>query len=515
MATIQHPIIGHIQGNKIDDVVEFLGIQYATLAHQFASSVPVDYQKNPDHIIDATSYGPSVGGVDGCDSEFELIQHKLPRTHFAQSTIDGLNLNITIPQISGHSSSFPVLVFFHGGGFGAGSSSWPQNQLTSLVSHSRKLGLPAIGVSINYRVGPAGFLTSKEMRDVGLPPNNGLRDQRVALKWVKDHINGFGGDASNITLVGHSAGGVSASLHLSNEEPLFKRIACLSGQFLAVKTLPSEDHEHFYAESMRILGWENLLANERVARLQDLNAEDLAKISKLPPRPIIDGDICRLMPSVQAIAGGMPTELHSGWCQDLFIGDCQFDGSIMAGALDHRKLGIYESWAQYLVKELEDVPGLADNILSAYGMNGKNCNDDECLHGILRFMTDMFFYVPTVYLARAWKTGAAYVYRFNAPNPWKGRWEGEASHITDQSMLLHNFDEFLTEDQKQIAWSYTRDLLAFVSGVPPWKSFEGQESFERQYGSSLGGRPRFIWDILKRVEPDRISSMLEQFIASG
>lgn len=59
----------------------------------------------------------------------------------------------------------------------------------------------------SYRVGPAGFLTSKELRDAGFTPNNGLRDQRVALQWIKAHIGGFGGDSENITLVGHSAGG--------------------------------------------------------------------------------------------------------------------------------------------------------------------------------------------------------------------------------------------------------------------------------------------------------------------
>jgi carboxylesterase type B len=59
----------------------------------------------------------------------------------------------------------------------------------------------------SYRVGPAGFLTSREMRETGLTSNNGLRDQRVALKWVQHHVRGFGGDPDNVTLVGHSAGG--------------------------------------------------------------------------------------------------------------------------------------------------------------------------------------------------------------------------------------------------------------------------------------------------------------------
>lgn len=179
----------------------------------------------------------------------------------------------------------------------------------------------------SYRVGPAGFLTSQELRDAGFTPNNGLRDQRVALQWIKAHIKGFGGDSENITLVGHSAGGVSASLHLASEEPLFKRVACLSGQFLAVKPLPDPVHEHFYAESVRILGLDNLSPTERVSHIQGLNADEVAKISAFPSRPIIDGNICLEMPSVKAVAGEIPTTLHRGWCQDLFIGDCQFDVS--------------------------------------------------------------------------------------------------------------------------------------------------------------------------------------------
>ncbi|KAJ5667420.1 hypothetical protein N7507_003284 [Penicillium longicatenatum] len=423
MTTIQHPILGRIQGNKKNDLVEFLGIQYATLAHQFAPPVPIN-RKDFDELIDSTSYGPSVGGVDGCDSEFDLIQHKLPRTHFAKSATQGLNLNITVPNVNDSHTRLPVLVFLHGGGFGVGSSSWPQNQLTNLVSIANELGLPVVGV--NIKVGPAGFLTSKELRDAGFTPNNGLRDQRVALQWIKTHIDGFGGDSENITLVGHSAGGVSASLHLASEEPLFKRVACLSGQFLAVKPLPDPAHEHFYAESLQILG------------------------------------------------------------------------------LD-----------EYLTKEVEDIPGLSSKILSTYGIDSDNNNDDEALHGILRLLNDVFFYIPTVYLAQSWNDGAAYVYRFNSPNPWEGRWKGKASHITDLTMLLHNYDEFLNEEQKIAGQDYTRDLLAFVSGKKAWQASYGQGAFEREYGHLQDGRSTSIWDIIEEIEPDRLALVLEQFIARG
>lgn len=117
-------------------------------------------------------------------------------------------------------------------------------------------------------------------------------------------------------------------------------------------------------------------------------------------------------------------------------------------------------------------------------------------------------------MAGAWKSGSAYLYRFNAPNPWEGRWQGEAAHITDLTMLLHNFDEFLTEEQKGPGGVFSHDLLAFVSAKAPWKAFDGQESSAREYGSLTSDRRDFIWEILKEIEPDRLTGLLEGFLAS-
>jgi carboxylesterase type B len=82
--------------------------------------------------------------------DFALTQHTLPRTHFAQSSTEGLNLNITLPRMTKSSEPLPVLVFLHGGGFEIGSSSWPQNRLNRLVSLACEIGLPVLGVSIKY-----------------------------------------------------------------------------------------------------------------------------------------------------------------------------------------------------------------------------------------------------------------------------------------------------------------------------------------------------------------------------
>lgn len=59
----------------------------------------------------------------------------------------------------------------------------------------------------SYRLGVLGFLTSEELREAGYKANNGIRDQRTALLWVKRNISGFGGDPDNVTVIGESAGG--------------------------------------------------------------------------------------------------------------------------------------------------------------------------------------------------------------------------------------------------------------------------------------------------------------------
>lgn len=60
-------------------------------------------------------------------------------------------------------------------------------------------------------VGALGFLTTG---DEVVPGNNGLKDQALAIKWVKDNIDTFGGDRDKITVFGESAGGASAHLHM-------------------------------------------------------------------------------------------------------------------------------------------------------------------------------------------------------------------------------------------------------------------------------------------------------------
>jgi para-nitrobenzyl esterase len=117
---------------------------------------------------------------------------------------DCLYLNIWRPLKSG---SFPVMVWIHGGDLLQGSGSWPLYAGDRLAAAK-----DVVVVSINYRLGPLGFLYHPALaaedphRSSG---NYGLLDQVQSLAWVRDNIAGFGGDPQNVTIFGESAGGWS------------------------------------------------------------------------------------------------------------------------------------------------------------------------------------------------------------------------------------------------------------------------------------------------------------------
>jgi para-nitrobenzyl esterase len=138
-----------------------------------------------------------------------------------------LYLNVWTPQLS-PSSKLPVLVYFHGG-----SNTQGYSQMTPLGPALSPLGV--IVVSANYRLGPFGFLAHPALTAASShhsSGNYGLLDQLQALKWVHENIWRFGGDPSQVTVIGQSAGAVDICLLMSS--PLaagaFQRAIMESGE---------------------------------------------------------------------------------------------------------------------------------------------------------------------------------------------------------------------------------------------------------------------------------------------
>ncbi|XP_046631305.1 cholinesterase 1-like isoform X3 [Daphnia pulicaria] len=138
---------------------------------------------------------------------------------------DCLSVNVYTPQLPSESTtSLPVMVWIHGGAFSLGHA------LEYLPN--RYMEHDIVLVAIQYRLGPLGFL-SFDTDDV--PGNAGMFDQIEALRWVNKYVEHFGGDPSQITIAGQSAGSASISLLLLAPQArgLFKRAIGESGSVLA------------------------------------------------------------------------------------------------------------------------------------------------------------------------------------------------------------------------------------------------------------------------------------------
>lgn len=140
---------------------------------------------------------------------------------------DCLYLNVWAPPSSTPGSKLPVIVYLYGGGFTIGSAG------IATYGGEAVAGRGAVFVNFNYRVGIIGFLAHPELtkEQGGHSGNYGLMDQTLALRWIKDNIEKFGGDPSRILVLGQSAGAGSVSQQLMSPmaKGLFQRAVMSSG----------------------------------------------------------------------------------------------------------------------------------------------------------------------------------------------------------------------------------------------------------------------------------------------
>ncbi|KAF2215430.1 hypothetical protein CERZMDRAFT_65721 [Cercospora zeae-maydis SCOH1-5] len=179
----------------------FLGIPFAQPpVGPLRFTNPQSLNTSFDGTLQATEYAPMCYGYGG------------DQIGYPQSE-DCLYLNVIRP--SGYeNANLPVGVWIHGGGLYMGGTQDRRYNLTWMVQNSVEIGKPIIGVSIAYRLGPWGFLASQEVSGSG-NTNIGLRDQRLALHWINENIDAFGGDKDKVTIWGESAGAGSVGWHLT------------------------------------------------------------------------------------------------------------------------------------------------------------------------------------------------------------------------------------------------------------------------------------------------------------
>eukprot|EP01084_Bolivina_argentea_P025943 48233_1 len=123
---------------------------------------------------------------------------------------DCLILNIFAPNNNNKTTSYPVLIYIHGGGFTYGYGYGPRLNASRVVNFTRNV----IIVLINYRLSTLGTIYDESMQLYG---NQLYYDQLMAFEWIYENIAAFNGDKNNIIIYGQSAGAISVGFHLMNQ----------------------------------------------------------------------------------------------------------------------------------------------------------------------------------------------------------------------------------------------------------------------------------------------------------
>jgi len=292
ISTVDGPIV-EISTGKVQSIVskarngmsyyEFLAIPYAQPPVGDLRFEPPRSAKPWKGIRKETKFGP------------ECIQLEVMVTGKLVGEENCLYLNVFTPKIEKSPSKLlPVMVFVHGGLFMAGSANMYRAKYFMETQD-------VILVTLNYRLGSLGFLNTGDETVRG---NMGLKDQRLALVWVKNNIKAFGGDPARVTLFGESAGGASVHFHILSKASsgLFHKALSQSGTALKPWALSSDPSRQAYNFGKKFNCPSNS-SQELVSCLRGIDAKKLVQVH-LAVMSAIKRPLDTFAPTVETVITG-------------------------------------------------------------------------------------------------------------------------------------------------------------------------------------------------------------------
>ncbi len=492
---------GRIRGFVEREINVFRGIPYAGRVDGAARFMPPSAPEPWTGVRDAIAYGPR---AIQADNAFAMPPQMLKL--FGGRELEPMNenclvLNVWTPALK-DGRKRPVMFWCHGGAFIAGSGSAPWYDGTNLCRSG-----DVVVVTINHRLGAFGYLhledlAGEEFRSSGIA---GMLDIIAALRWVRDNITNFGGDAGNVTIFGESGGGAKVSVLMAMPEArgLFHRAIIQSGP--AVEMASREDG----SETAR-----QLLAELNLARISDIRSIDADRIVAAQDavlkkvgmgmtsfanrrhvgfNPIVDGKHLPsgpFAPTAPEISARIP----------LMIGTNKDEMTLfMAFApwLD----SLDESSARERVRIF--VGDRGDAVFDAY----RRARPGDSLRDlVLAIATDLAMRMPSLVTAdrKAMQNAApAYVYLFTYETPALGG-RLKSPHALEIPFVFNNLGSSgLTgeaPERFELSRKMSKTWIAFArtgdpnnDSIPDWPAY------------SVGRRPTMIFDVNCRVENDPYS----------
>lgn len=450
--------LGTIQGTLSKEVYSFKGVRYAQslqAANRFSLPIPVTRWEG---VLDATSYGPI------CPQK-SLLRKKMGE--------DSLRVNIWTPTLE--EEGLPVLFFIHGGSFkqGSGSESFYEG------AHLAKSGNMVV-VTVNYRLNIWGFCDFSSL-DPSYRSNNGLSDVLLALKWVQQHIQHFGGDPSRVTLMGQSAGGSMVSVLSTIEEAkeLFAQAIIQSGGPHQVQT-----KKECIATSLAFLEFAGITSK---SEMDGLSTEALVDLQhKFTRRYTLgaatylltqDGELVRSNPIPAAIAG-------KGKGKPLLIGTTGEEMGFMAIKPLANMFKLNHLVEQGVALESEQ---LREELTKTYAA----CYGEKRVRS--QMYTDLLFRMSSIWFAQASSLYTpTWMYRFDFESKALKMQGMHAVHSSDLPYMFGNLENrliqpmfILDRDMEPIyavAEEIQRDLITFIhTGRLPWPQVSEDHAIAKRY----------------------------------
>jgi para-nitrobenzyl esterase len=483
------PPVGELRWKPPQPVVSWEGVRDATQFGSICPQSPAGERDFAGRLID----GQGMGWLR--KTVFKLA---VGLTAAETESEDCLYLNVRTANLGG-SGRQPVMVWIHGGGHQTGSGSTDFYQSNSLALRGVVL------VTFNYRLGlignfaHPGLSAESEQRVSG---NYGTLDQVAALEWVRDQIAAFGGDPSNVTIFGESAGGESVAHMLTSPlaRGLFHRAIMQSASTGELQVRLRRPVMHFESAEAAGEAFAKKLSGEEGDPLGDLRAmswEELYERDAALPDfdryhyPIVDGFV--LPKSVlEAFLDGDQARVP------LMVGSNADEGSLLYSLGDAALYGrlpgptTQEEYAKYLSDSLGPD---AERALELYPAADDAGVFDAAsrIYGDSRFGATARFYA-----GKMMDSGQpTYLYFFTRVPPSPKQTAGafhaaEIAFVFDKSVPLFPFDDQDLVIRETMGGCWTRFAKAGDpngEGLPDWPRFSREEPRNMVLGPEIGAAP--------------------------
>jgi len=422
---------GRVEGNYEGGLYIFKGIPYADPPVGDLRWMPPQPVKPWKDVRPAKQFGP-IAPQNTMPGGF-MMQVPQPQSE------DCLFLNVWTPGLD--NAKRPVMVWIHGGAFTMGSGSDPMYDSDKLLKRGN-----IVLVTINYRLGMLGFLRLEDVTGGKIPAtgDEGLLDQVLALKWVKDNITAFGGDPKNITVFGESAGSMSIAclMVMPKAKGLFQKSIMESG--VGSVAVPKEEANRCGELFLKFSGIKKddikamgeltpaqLLEMEMKIRMASTGAGGAARVTS--HYPVTDGEVIPDFPNKLARKGAAKGVLS-------IIGT-NLDEYTLFGMMDPGFANMTEADVKQRLTAMLPGPG-ADELIKVYGKAIQKRGEPATPANIMSAIsTDLMFRIPSLELVEAQRDNKTPVYSYIFT--WKSPVMGgvlKACHALEIGFVFGKYD---------------------------------------------------------------------------